>query len=616
MSYVRLDDQHEIGRLTQIRERLSGEVRMQTGDSFHIFQDRNDIAWGQQWKKRIDGSLDAVTFLIPVITPAFFKSPACREELERFLKREEDLGRTDLILPIYYVECATLSQEEKRVRDPLAQAIAARQYADWRDLRFEPFTSPDVGKRLARMARQIVDALERSQPTPAPSPSPGPVITPVSSVVQAGHSPGDATAKSSQPAAAPASKTEVPTLVVDALHRGDYPTLTAALQAAKPGTRILVRPGLYKEGVVVDKPVEIVGDGDRADIVIEASGKTAVLFQAGMGRIANVTLRQVGGGQYFCVDIAQGRLDLEGCDITGQSLSCVAIRGGADPRLRRNRIHHGKEDGVFVWENGQGTLEDNEIFANALAGVEIRTGGNPTLRRNRIHDGKSAGVLVQENGQGTLEDNEIFANALAGVQIRTGGNPTLRRNRIHDGKEDGVFVYENGQGTLEDNEIFANAFSGVEIRTGGNPTLRRNRIHDGKQNGVFVWENGQGTLEDNEIFANALSGVEIKTGGNPTLRRNRIHDGKQNGVFIWENGQGTLEDNEIFANAFRGVEVKSGGNPTLRRNRISKNTHQGICIREDGGGVFEDNDLRENATGAWFLAPGSETRVKRERNLE
>ena len=57
-------------------------------------------------------------------------------------------------------------------------------------------------------------------------------------------------------------------------------------------------------------------------------------------------------------------------------------------------------------------------------------GSNPTLRRNRIHEGENGGVFVQENGQGTLEDNDIFSNAPAGVAFRRGGNPTLRRNRI------------------------------------------------------------------------------------------------------------------------------------------------------------------------------------------
>ncbi len=112
MSYVWLDDQHENNRLTQFRERLSGEVRLQTGEEFVIFQDKTDIAVGQQWQQRIDESLDAVSFLIPILTPGFFRSEACRSEVERFLKREEQLGRHDLILPVYYVDCPMLNDAD------------------------------------------------------------------------------------------------------------------------------------------------------------------------------------------------------------------------------------------------------------------------------------------------------------------------------------------------------------------------------------------------------------------------------------------------------------------------------------------------------------------------
>src|SRR5215470_7401202 len=99
MSYVRLDDQHENGQLSQFRERLSAEVRVQSGEDFPIFQDRNDIAWGQAWQERIDKALDGATLLVAIITPSFFRSPACRNEVERFLERESQLGRQDLILP-------------------------------------------------------------------------------------------------------------------------------------------------------------------------------------------------------------------------------------------------------------------------------------------------------------------------------------------------------------------------------------------------------------------------------------------------------------------------------------------------------------------------------------
>ena len=80
MSYVRFDDKHEDGRLSEFRTRLSSEVRLQTGQDFPIFQDRNDIKWGQNWQERIEDSIDAATFLIAIITPGFFASAACRNE--------------------------------------------------------------------------------------------------------------------------------------------------------------------------------------------------------------------------------------------------------------------------------------------------------------------------------------------------------------------------------------------------------------------------------------------------------------------------------------------------------------------------------------------------------
>ena len=528
-SYVRLVDEHEGGRLTEFRKRLSNEVEIHAGTPFPIFQDRNDIEWGQQWKERIEESIDAVTFLIPIVTPNFFESPACRDELETFLEREEKLERNDLILPVYYVDCPVLNDEEKRRADPLAEVIASRQRVDWRDLRFDPMTSPQVGKKLAQMAVQVRDALERSAPRreaakPKPSRARGKGKSSAAHDDSFGATASVETSSQAeidreQKRRGPVTKSEPPTHVVDPMAREDFTTISDALAAANPGDRILVRPGLYEEGLVIDMPIEIIGDGERDEIVVRASGTHCVRFEANMGRIVNFTLQQMGDGDWYGVDIARGRLELEDCDITSQSLSCVAIHEGADPRLRRNRIHDGKAGGVFVYEKGQGTLEDNDIFGNASAGVVISEGGDPTLRRNRIHDGKAGGVFVYEEGQGTLEDNDIFGNAYSGVEIKEGGDPTLRRNRIHDGKQSGVYVREEGQGTLEDNDIFGNAYHGVEIKEGGNPTLRRNKINNNGYRGIRVYDNGGGTFEDNDLTGNTRGAWDISKDSEKNVER-------------------------------------------------------------------------------------------------
>jgi len=162
MSYVNEDDKYANGKITQFRKHLSSTVKAHRGEPFDIFQDRQDIAWGQQWQERINDSLDAVTFLIPIITPSFFNSTPCRDELERFLKREEKLGRGDLILPVYYIECPVLNDKEKLKHDPLAQIINAHQREDWRELCEYSFTTRKIRKALKKMAQQIMEALERS----------------------------------------------------------------------------------------------------------------------------------------------------------------------------------------------------------------------------------------------------------------------------------------------------------------------------------------------------------------------------------------------------------------------------------------------------------------------
>ncbi len=516
LSYARFDDVHDDRQISAFRERLAAEVRMQTGEEFVIFQDRTDIAWGQNWQRRIEQELDGVTLLLVVLTPGFFGSEACRGEVERFAERERMLGRDDLILPLYYVRVPELYDPARRDADPVARLLAARQYVDWQELRFEPLTTPLARKAIAQIASRIKDTFWHLPTTPQ-----APMRVHESVAAAGPQAQGTAGHVARRHVTA---KPEPPTHVVDAYQRGDFAMVGEAVRAARPGDRILVRPGLYEEGLVIDKPLEILGDGPVADIVIRARGADAISFRASIGRVANLTLWQAGGkGTWYGVDICQGRLDLDGCDISSKSLACVAIRDGAHPRLHRNTIHDGKESGVMVYDGGLGTLEDNDITANGLSGVEIGSGGNPTLRRNTVHDNNQSGIHVYAGGLGTLEDNDITANGLAGVNIKTGGNPTVRRNTIHRNKQDGVYVYDKGLGTLEDNDITANTSAGVAIRAGGNPTLRGNRINRNGTQAVRIYEDGRGLLMDNDLTGNKRGAwniaAESKT--NVTHARNR-----------------------------------------------------------------------------------------------
>lgn len=160
LSYAKYDDENSAGHLSQLRGALERELQGQLGDqTFRIFQDHEDLAWGQQWKQRIEQSIDGSLLLIPIISPYFFKREACRDELTRFLERESKLGRADLILPLYFISVPDFEATNK---DVLVATVAQRQWRDWRAFRHEDLTSSEARKRIEKLAQEMYRTLTRT----------------------------------------------------------------------------------------------------------------------------------------------------------------------------------------------------------------------------------------------------------------------------------------------------------------------------------------------------------------------------------------------------------------------------------------------------------------------
>jgi len=439
----------------------------------------------------------------------------------------------------------------------------------------------------------------------------------------------------------------VQALVVSQAGDGPFRSIVDAMRHNPLGCRIVVRPGLYVESLIIDRPVEIEGAGPMEDIVVESTGAPCVELQAGQAMVRGLTLhhRSSGrNGERGCVYIPRGALTIEHCHIvsdarstSGSDSACVHVRGKtAQVHLIGCRVSDGGAFGVLFTDHSGGSVDGCNISSNSFAGVAITAGSDPTIRRCQIHNGKQDGVLVLQNGRGLVEGCDIFGNDFSGVAIRLGGAAVIRQCQIHDGKQNGVAVFQNGRGTVEGCDIFGNGLSGVAIEVSGDPVIRECRIHDGKQAGVLIGQGGRGRVEGCQISGHGLSGVEIKQGrgvlegcdifgnglagveihlfGDPVVRQCQIRDGKQDGVLVWQGGRGTIEGCDISGNACSGVEIREGCNPSIKMCKINRNAEHAFSVHGNVRGVIEDCDLRSNGSGAWLIDAGCQ--VQRSRNKE
>ncbi|HVC63164.1 MAG TPA: SUMF1/EgtB/PvdO family nonheme iron enzyme [Acetobacteraceae bacterium] len=182
-SYTSSDDRASGGRLSRLRLLLAQHLQLRIGrePKVQIFQDVAAIPYGTDWLKEIHRALDASSFFIPIVTPAFLQSEMCCQEVMHFHAREAALGRDDLIFPLHYIDVDDVDESRRQeVRDPRVLALLrARQMIDFRQLRLRDPKSETVEEKLDAFARSLRLALRRQNGAPAavgaaPAPPPAP----------------------------------------------------------------------------------------------------------------------------------------------------------------------------------------------------------------------------------------------------------------------------------------------------------------------------------------------------------------------------------------------------------------------------------------------------------
>jgi CheY-like chemotaxis protein len=168
LSYTRKDDEFFGGYITSFRKSLELAVHVVTGEeTFRLFQDIDGIVIGEQWQKKIAEVIDRSTFLIPMMSPLFFSSEPCREEVELFLAHEKTVTREDLILPVYFVESPRLEKPEERAKDRIAMELGKRERFDWREKATLPLQDSPARAAMLTLAQAIAKAIQRlAEPKP------------------------------------------------------------------------------------------------------------------------------------------------------------------------------------------------------------------------------------------------------------------------------------------------------------------------------------------------------------------------------------------------------------------------------------------------------------------
>ncbi|RAS82829.1 right-handed parallel beta-helix repeat-containing protein [Priestia endophytica] len=413
------------------------------------------------------------------------------------------------------------------------------------------------------------------------------------------------------------------TLTVSQKIFSKYKTIGEALKNAEHGAKILVEPGMYRESLIIDRNVEIIGKGSPQEVLIYSEKESPIIVQTELATIKGITIHQRGKydnlNDYYAIEIPTGSIHIKDCivrsDIGGgiriynkhtapiinnclihdvQGIG-IFVTEEATPIIIRGKIYANKENGLLIDKKASGIIEDCEIYHNDFANVWIGSEGDPLIKSCKIYSGRESGIWITERGRGIIDDCAIYGNTYSNVCIVHEGNPVVRKCHIYESSQNGIWVTEGGKGTLQDCEIYRNKYPNIGVTNSGNPMIMGCKIYDGESCGVWVSKKGEGSFSNSEIYNNRASNIDISHEGDPSIEGCTIYRSMQSGIWVSLKGYGTIENCKIYSNTYSNVGITHEGSPIIRASYIYDGAQNGIWIKEKGRGVIEKSYIYNNS---------------------
>lgn len=360
---------------------------------------------------------------------------------------------------------------------------------------------------------------------------------------------------------------ERPSVVV-AKKGGDFTSIQEAVDKVPDGTRVMIEEGVYKEHVVLTRPVELRGKGKRDKIIIEFKGKPSLVTRSPYAVVQGLTFKNEGGGRYATVDIGKGWFVMEDCDLSAKTLAAASLHGSVYAYLRRCNFKDCPVIGLMAYEKGRGSIE-NCVFTNSqVVGIAVLSKANPTVKLCQFKGG-GGGVASYAGGLGTFKDCVFVGNTNAAMAVRKSGLAKFIQCRVVKSLSGGLLVDGSGEAVLEGCEITGSALAGIEVSTRGEVRGNNCLIKEGNGVGVLVRNGGVVTLRKSSVYKNLGSGFEARNGAKVTFEDGKILGNQGLGAWSHERSRITISNSTILGNAKGAGKASPDSIFTSKNNKTS-----------------------------------------------
>jgi nitrous oxidase accessory protein len=405
------------------------------------------------------------------------------------------------------------------------------------------------------------------------------------------------------------------TLTVDDDGNAEYTKIQDAIDNATEGDTIRVWAGTYKEHLVVDKSINLVGNGSELVTIDGSESGDVVQITADWVNMSGFTVTESGGtweNQKAGIAIQNDRNHIQISENTLLNnyngiyfYLCKYITISHNAFINNlGGIYHGIYPGQSFIKHLRGyNMISNNICLNNSVGIYIERSYWLTLENNTCSNNNGAGIYLSGSGSNTLTNNTCNLNNGTGIVLWSSSNCTITKNTCSSNNDNGIYLNNTcSENTLTNNICSNNNGTGIKLHSSSitewdelqDPstynTIANNTCCSNNENGIYLNMSdylefsSSNTISNNTCSNNSICGI-VLIGSGSSISNNTCSNngcGIQLSSSQFSDSNNIVSNNTCSNNSF-GI-ILSGNNNIVSNNICNSNNEVGISI------VYADNN--------------------------
>lgn len=208
----------------------------------------------------------------------------------------------------------------------------------------------------------------------------------------------------------------------------NYTTIQAGIDAKETldGHTIFVKKGVYREHVVANKSVSLIGE-NRTTTVIDGNGTgTDIHVTADRVVVEGFTVRNGSMGIYL---YNTNSSLVVGNDVVFND-DAILVYYSSDFMVYQNVAGNNSGRGILVSNSRNFTVSNNLVYGNGMYGLNTNSSANGLIKQNDAHENSYDGIGLFDSSNCTIIENDVKDNPSFGIMVDSSGDSLIFHNNV------------------------------------------------------------------------------------------------------------------------------------------------------------------------------------------